>query len=178
MNKLYFLLFSLLILQSCIIDEVIEQKQNVFDNIENTFNTKSVEDDEYSLNIGVKNEADGVSLIIFEYKFNEIEFIKSDLNIEYNDSVLLNDIKLSSNDVSFNNLIILNGRLFCDTYDIYNGLIYIPLHDKISKYNNFINLSLYDGCNWYDEEGNKILQSIKFDVTVDDWKDVNMDIDL
>jgi hypothetical protein len=57
---------------------------------------------------------------------------------------------------------------------IYDGVIYVPVKGTIKPGLNVLNLSLYDGGPWFYYIGEnfvKLLQSIQFDVTVDEWGD-------
>ena len=56
--------------------------------------------------------------------------------------------------------IVIDGEIN-SSYPIYKGRMYIPFSNVIE---------LESGCNWFNEDGGKILRSIGFDVTVKDWQ--------
>lgn len=56
--------------------------------------------------------------------------------------------------------IVIEGEIN-SSYPIYKGRIFIPFSNVVE---------LKDGCNWFNEDGGKVLRSIGFDVTVKDWQ--------
>lgn len=73
--------------------------------------------------------------------------------------------------------IILHGSLYTPHYTIYSGDIRIPIRQDIQDSINYIDVTLYDGCPWYSESGNKILQSIQFGEpnVEEDWREATED---
>lgn len=151
MGKLFklMMLSITLFLTSCLIDEIIETKQN------KELVSKTVDDETPKLKFNIINKAENVILYVEEHI------------VEYNDTILLNDVKLNEK----KDTLILNGKIETKTYSIYEGLMYIPLNQYYTN-----NIILFDGCPWYSKDGYKLLQSIQFDATVNDWQDENVDI--
>ena len=56
--------------------------------------------------------------------------------------------------------IVIDGEIN-SSYPIYKGKIFIPFSNVVE---------LESGCNWYNEDGGKVLRSIGFDVNVKDWQ--------
>lgn len=56
--------------------------------------------------------------------------------------------------------IVIDGEIN-SSYPIYKGRIFIPFSNVVE---------LKDGCNWYNEDGGKVLRSIGFDVNVKEWQ--------
>lgn len=152
MKKTIITLIMSLFITSCVIDEVIETKQN---EINEELVSKSVENEKPILNFNIINKAENVILNINKY------------NLEYNDTILLKDVNLNEK----KDTLILNGELKNDSYSIYKGLMYIPLNQYYTN-----NIILFDGCPWYSKNGYKLLQSIQFDVTVNDQQNENVGI--
>ena len=61
---------------------------------------------------------------------------------------------------NYSDTIVINGEIN-SSYPIYKGKIFIPFSNVIE---------LESGCNWFNEDGGKILRSIGFDVTVKEWQ--------
>ena len=73
------------------------------------------------------------------------------------------------NTLSKDAMVVINGELINGEYELYDGLMFIPISGYITKKENTLNLILYPNCKWYDKNGKKILVPITFDVTVDNW---------
>lgn len=125
---------------------VIIEIQNCIENIE-------LEINDYSI-VGIENTQKG--------KFNP-------LLLKTNESYMLNPIKIIPQDLT----LLLNGKIVYNSFVIYEGSIHIPIQNWFPE--NHIKSSLYNNCPWYDNDGNKILQSINFSVGVDGWKDENIE---
>ena len=131
------------------------------------------------LTLNISNDANNVTLEIDSFDFENIEVISyptfSSSCLSYQDELTVTDIELIpqylKQDSSY---ILIYGRVYCPTYTIYDGVIYVPLKGTIKPGLNVLKLSLYDGGPWfyyYGENLVKLLQSIQFDVTVDEWGD-------
>ena len=152
MKKKLIIILIITLFTSCINDEVIDVKQN---EQYKEFVLKSFNNEVSSLTFNIINKADNIILYIDEHE------------IKYNDTILLNDVRLNEK----KDTLILNGKLINDVHIIYEGLMYISL--KKYKTNNII---LYDGCPWYTKDGYVILRSITFNVSVDEWFEENINI--
>lgn len=152
MKKKLIIILIITLFTSCINDEVIDMKQN---EQYKEFVLKSFNNEVSSLTFNIINKADNIILYIDKHE------------IKYNDTILLNDVRLNEK----KDTLILNGKLINDVYIIYEGLMYISL--KEYKTNNII---LYDGCPWYTKDEYVILRSITFNVTIDEWFEENINI--
>lgn len=109
------------------------------------------------INIVVTNQADNVT------------FETNSLILNYNDKAVC---KTFDTIVNYIDSIVLHGKLYNDKYVIYNGDIHIPIMKRVPYKVNYIDLKLYNGCNWYSTKGCKVLQSIMFNnIEVNDWEE-------
>lgn len=117
----------------------------------------STQPETHEVNIVVDNQAENVifetnSVILY---YRDIDICKTFNTYDY-----------------YLDSVILNGKIYTPHYTIYNGNIHIPIKKGIPDSINYIDVLLYDGCPWYSDSGNRILQSIQFvDPEVEDWID-------
>lgn len=131
------------------------------------------------LTLNISNDADNVTLEIDSFDFENIEVIScptfSSLCLLYQDELTVTDIELIPQHLKQDSShILIYGRVYCPTYTIYDGVIYVPVQGAIKPGLNVLKLSLYDGCPWFYYNGNnlvKLLRSIQFDVGVNEWGD-------
>lgn len=131
------------------------------------------------LTLIISNDANNLILEIDSLEFDNIEVISyptfSSLCLSYEDELTVTDIELMPQHLKQDSShILIYGRVYCPTYMIYDGVIYVPVKGTIKPGLNVLELSLYDGGPWFYYNGEnlvKLLQSIQFDVTVDEWGD-------
>lgn len=131
------------------------------------------------LTLIISNDANNVTLEIDSFEFDNIEVISyptfNSSCLSYEDELTVTDIELIPQHLKQDSShILIYGRVYCPTYTIYDGVIYVPVKGTIKPGLNVLELSLYDGGPWFYYNGEnlvKLLQSIQFDVTVDEWGD-------
>ena len=166
----------ILFLPSCIINEVEE----INDSYQKELSSKSMRNNSYDININIINNAKNITLTFNEIKIIGKENYKDSINnncvINYLETINISSFKEKLQKSQVISKVILNGNVKTDSYTIYEGNIIIPINKTITKENNIIYLMLYNGCPWYTEDGYGILQSITFNVTVDEWSEENINI--
>lgn len=131
------------------------------------------------LTLNISNDANNVTLEIDSFDFENIEVISyptfSPSCLLYQDELTVTDIELIPQRLKQDSShILIYGRVYCPNYVIYDGVIYVPVKGTIKPGVNVLNLSLYDGGPWFYYNGDnlvKLLRSIQFDVTVEEWGD-------
>lgn len=109
--------------------------------------------------ICVVNNAVNTELTINRYSIGDNKIISIiPATVEYKDTVTIDTIYA----IDEFNKIILDGKISSNGNVIYEGKMYVFPNDHI--------VELYPNCEWYDEKGNKVLNSIAFDININDWK--------
>lgn len=177
MNNLKFIIMPLLFLCVSCSEDTIIAKAPMYA-LPQTAANEMVEESMY-LNLEVVNNAINVTLEIdsvdLESSYNVLQVMCDEVTVMYQDSVQIGYIELASHSNKRGQCtVLLYGRVYCPTYPIYEGLIYIPISGSLQPGQNYLKLDLHDGCPWYYKYNDnycKLLQSIKFDVSVNDWED-------
>jgi hypothetical protein len=173
---LFILFLCILYITSCIADEIldydIKEKKNEY------ITSKSIEEEKVLLKVNIINNAENITLNIKNYQIIGIEEIEGIIIenhiIKYSDTINIKNYSLYKQNIPKNTQVIINGELINGEYELYDGLMFIPISGYISEKENTLNLILYPNCKWYDKNGNKILVPITFDVTVEDYENENI----
>ena len=108
--------------------------------------------------ITLSNNANNTTLYINNcYVGNNIIYNDYPLVLDYGKVINLCDIDM----INMPDTIILDGEIKSNGVTVYKGLMYVPF-DTIVELNS--------DNNWKDADGNCVLNSIKFDATVNEWK--------
>lgn len=172
-----------MLLFSCSIDTIVDEPSkmyNNYDSINNNVNNINEIDTNAILNIIFINDAKNVILNINQFyikgidELNKNKYIIND-SLLYNDSLLFKNIKLLPQYIKENDVfVVIDGEVKTKNYLIYKGLIYVPIKSGyINEGENYLNLILYNNCSWFYYYDNKkciLLNSIEFDVDVENWK--------
>ena len=160
---------------SCMMDTIEEVNKQYEEKI---MISKSVEKEKVTLNLNVINNADNITLKIKNYQFINVEELKGiiveEYLINYSDSIHINSFKINKQVLSKDAMVVINGELINGEYELYDGLMFIPISGNINKEINTINLELYPNCPWFDKSGGKLLVPITFDLTVEGWENENI----
>lgn len=176
MNNLKLIIMSLLFLcVSC--SEIIIIDENP---LYISQQTSANEDRGYIfLEIEIGNNAVDVTLNIdsveFDSPYGVLQVMCDEVTVMYQDSVQIDHIELSTNNRKQGPCtVLLYGRVYYRMHTIYEGLIYIPISGSLQPGQNYLELNLYDGCPWYYQQNGcfyKLLQSIQFDISVNEHKE-------
>lgn len=131
------------------------------------------------LEIEIGNNAVDVTLNIdsveFDSPYGVLSIPCEKMTVKYQDVVKITDIEWGFNKYKQGSCaVLLHGRVYYQVHTIYRGLIYIPISGSLQPGQNYLKLNLYDGCPWYYQQNGhyyKLLQSIQFDASVDEWKE-------
>lgn len=177
MKKLFLFILFLFIpyITSCIVDEILDddiKEKNEY------ITSKSIKEEKVLLKLNIINNAENITLNIKNYQIIGVEEIEGIIIenhiIKYSDTINIKNYSLYKQYIPKNTQVIINGEIINGEYELYDGLMFIPISGYISKKENTLNLILYPNCNWYDKNGNKILVPITFDVTVEDYENENI----
>lgn len=180
MNNLkIIIILSTLFYFSCNQEYVVDRPTYILPQTNYAYNQDTENDGQICcLTVNIVNDAQNVILEIDDIEFQNIEIFDypdiSHYSIEYQSDISVGEFKLLPQHLKRGmSYIILTGRVYCPTYTIYEGLIYIPISGEIKTGNNTLVLKLYDNCPWYYVYNNKLvklLQSIQFDIDVEEWE--------
>lgn len=131
------------------------------------------------LEIEIGNNAVDITLDIdsieFDSPYGVLNIPCEKMTVKYQDAVKITDIEWEFNRYKQGPCaVLLHGRVYYHVHTFYEGLIYIPISGSLQPGQNYLKLNLYDGCPWYYQQHGhyyKLLQSIHFDVSVDEWKE-------
>ena len=177
MKKLFlFILFLFMpYITSCVVDEILN---NEIKEKNEYITSKSVEEEKVLLKLNIINNAKNITLNIKNYQIIGIEEIEGIIIenhiIKYSDTINIKNYSLYKQYIPKNTQVIINGELINGEYELYDGLMFIPISGNINKEINTINLELYTNCPWFDKSGGKLLVPITFDVTVEGWENENI----
>ena len=177
MKKLFLIILFLFIpyITSCVVDEILDydiKEKNEY------ITSKSIKEEKVSLKLNIINNAENITLNIKNYQIIGIEEIEGIIIenhiIKYSDTINIKNYSLYKQYIPKNTQVIINGELINGEYELYDGLMFIPISGNINKKINTINLELYPNCPWFDKSGGKLLVPITFDVTVEGWENENI----
>lgn len=137
----------------CVSDDTIHEiyKQQTFVQEEQVTSAKT--------DVCVANNAINTTLLINGYSINDDKLISIiPTTIEYKDTVTIDTVY----GIGKFNKVLFDGKIISNGHTIYEGEMYTFPNDCI--------IELYPNCPWYDENGNKILNSIEFDININNWK--------
>ena len=175
MKRVYFMLAIVLaIISSCIKTIIVESTSN-----EKMLLSKSIEEEDCYVYLTVKNNAPNVTLTIdscfvYNYDFN----VATPCILETGEETIFDAFAMKP----YGNgklVFLVYGKVDTDTMRLYDGLMYVPAKKVVASTDTFIELEFYDGCPWYYEyKGHyiKVLQSIRFDVSVEGWENVEIEV--
>ena len=181
MKKLFLFILFLFIpyITSCVVDEILDddiKEKNEY------ITSKSIEEEKVLLKLNIINNAENITLNIKNYQIIGIEEIEGIIIenhiIKYSDTINIKNYSLYKQYIPKNTQVIINGELINGEYELYDGLMFIPISGYINEKENILNLKLYPNCKWYDKNGKKILVPITFDVIVEDWENENIIVNL
>ena len=169
------------IVTSCIINDDVEELTSVY-NDDSNFYSKSVEQEKDLFKINIVNKAKNIILYIDESKvknkYFDTDFVENKLIVNYGDTISLKEFSSYKYDMTNDTKIILKGKLYYENNNLthYEGIILIPIYNAKITNDNVLTFTLKDNCGWTDENGNILLCSITFDVSVDSWYDENINM--
>lgn len=184
MKKIYITIIIILsFISSCITTITIStpDKENGDDKgNENMLTQRTTVAENCYVYLTVKNNAPNVTLTIDScFVYNYDVDIATPCIIETGDEVTFDTftMNLHGNGKLF---FLLYGKLDTTPITLYDGLMYVPVDTMVISEEIFIELELYDNCPWYYEyEGRymKVLQSIEFSASVDNWDDIEINVE-
>lgn len=165
---------------SCITNEIEEVNTEYLTYNDSIFYSKSVEQEKDTFTINIINKAKNIILCIDESKIKgnyiETNFVENNITVNYGDTICLKQFESYKYDITNDTKIILKGKLLYENNNVhYEGIILIPIYSG-NITNNVLTYILKDNCKWTDENGNILLCSISFNVSVDSWYEENINI--
>lgn len=161
----------LLIVTSCIIEETVLNEPIKKSNFEIRNKSHVV--------IEIKNNAEEIILEIDDCKVESYDsitvFNTNSIILNYGEYAILTEFITEYQKLDECKLW-LQGSVKTNCFVIYDGKIQIPLKRELNPGMNFVILTLYGDCPWYDENMTKILQPITFSTSIDDWENNYIEI--